>query len=104
MGMTKRLMEEQEDKRALRIAVRAGTWKAYDFHDEVYDHDGDPEAAYRLGTARYRDDELENDYSDRREVTDCIKATIREGMGQARERQGLTHLPPIFAIAPVIPT
>ena len=75
-----RMMEDAESKRqeVLQIALKVGAVKSCELHDFVYDHYGDREAAYRLGNALYTNDELENYYSTRRDLTDCILATIEE--------------------------
>ena len=70
--------DEMDDQRleAVEIAVAAGALKRCEFHDEAYDHGGDREAAYRVASARYRDDELRCHYSSRLELTDAVKEAI----------------------------
>lgn len=78
MGLWKRYWEEQEDKlvEATEIAVDGGALNICEFHDVAYDVSGDPAAAYRIGNSRFTKDELRNDFSSRRELTDLIKEAI----------------------------
>ena len=83
MGFTKRRMEEFGEKRkeAIRIAVEAGSLDRCPFHSDYYSDTGDPSMAYKLANKFFTDDNLEQDWESRRELTDVIKEVIEEAPG-----------------------
>ena len=85
MGITKRMMEEEEGKleEAQRIALQAGAIQKCMVHSDVLIATYDPlaeERAYKIGVARFRDKELWEDFRDYREVTDKIQEAIESAV------------------------
>jgi hypothetical protein len=81
MGITKRMMEEQEEQRriATEIAIEAGVLVSCEYHEEVYDaFSGDETPAYKLGNYKLSNGKLGGVFSSPREMTDAIKAAIED--------------------------
>lgn len=82
MGSSKRELGRQEDNHhaAQDIACQAGVLKECDFHSDMYTDTGESrEEAYRLGNTLYtKEDALTSSFTDRREMTDTIKAVCDE--------------------------
>jgi hypothetical protein len=76
-----RMLDDYEEQRsvAIRIAVEAGVLKVCEYHpDFLYAGSAEKESAYKLGNYKFTKDELKAVFSDRREMTDAIKAAIDE--------------------------
>lgn len=85
MGTSKRLMEEQEEKRAvaLQIAIDASVLKRCELHeDAVLDCGSDVEDAYKLGNSRFTKGELSDVFGDRTDMTDAIKEVVGEHLDE----------------------
>ncbi|WP_263350314.1 hypothetical protein [Acidicapsa acidisoli] len=81
MGFAKRQMQLEQDQWiiAQEIAVDAGVLKRCEFHSEVYGAPGDDNTpAYIRGNRLFSSGELNGVFSDRREMTDAIKAAIED--------------------------
>ena len=80
MGFTKRWMESQEAERdeARKIAPQAGSLDRCDIHRDYVWDTGDPTMAYRLANKMYTEENVQNDYESRRELTDKIKRVIED--------------------------
>lgn len=81
MGFAKRQMEleQQQWMVAQEIAVDAGVLERCEYHNEVYDAlAGDYTPAYMRGNRLFSSGELNGVFSDRREMTDAIKAAIED--------------------------
>jgi hypothetical protein len=80
MSAVKEAMEAAWEKTlaAEEIAVDAGVLLRCEVHDVVYDNQGDPADAYRLGNYRFTNGQLGGVFTDRREMTDTIQAAIAE--------------------------
>lgn len=81
MGGSKRMMEEEEQKRlvALQISIDAGVLKQCKIHDEcIYEGSKEVESAYKLANFRVSQGELENVFENRKEMTDLIKEVVEE--------------------------
>ena len=83
MGFTKRRMEEQDGKRqeAVDIAVEAGSLERCPFHRDYISDTGDSSMAYKLANKRFTDDNLQQDWASRRELTDMIQEVIENSPG-----------------------
>jgi hypothetical protein len=72
-------LEEQQWMVAQEIAVDACVLKRCEYHGEVYDAlAGDNTPAYMRGNRLFSSGELNGVFSDRREMTDAIKAAIED--------------------------
>ncbi len=81
MGLSKRIMEHQEDqvRTATDIAVESHVLTRCEFHNEIYDAQaGDNTPAYMRGNRLLSSGELHGVFSDRREMTDAIKSAIED--------------------------
>lgn len=85
MGATKRLIEQNEEQErvAVRIAVQAGVLEQCDRHaDCVYDGGNNVQNAYRTAAYRFkREADLQNLFSNQKELTDTIQRVVRENCG-----------------------
>lgn len=84
MGYTKRMMEEEEQRRgiALGIAIEAGVISRCEFHEDcTFDGGADVEDAYRLGNSKYSRGELGDYFKNRRHLTDTIKDVVEDNNG-----------------------
>ncbi|MGD0893791.1 MAG: hypothetical protein ABR923_19895 [Terracidiphilus sp.] len=72
-------LEEQQWMVAQEIAVDAGVLERCEYHGEVFDAmAGDNTPAYMRGNRLFSSGELNGVFSDRREMTDAIKAAIED--------------------------
>jgi hypothetical protein len=81
MSMTKRYMDEIDDKRsaALAIAIQAGVIKECEFHDGCYFDGGeDIEEAYTLGVKMFADGEVSDHFDSPDEMKDFIKEVVEQ--------------------------
>lgn len=76
MGIAKRLMEENEQKRAaaVELLIKVGVFERCDIHQDIIftTHGGDITDAYKLGNANWN--EHSGMFKDRRDMTDTILA------------------------------
>ena len=73
MGGAKRMMEENESKRAvaLEIALEAGVLEQCEFHEDcIFEGGEEIEAAYKLGNSKMSKGDLGDVFESRREMTD----------------------------------
>jgi hypothetical protein len=85
MGIAKRAMEEDEDKRqvALNIAIQAGVLKECEFHPGTYiEGDEEIESAYKLANSSYSNGEYRGMFKSRVDLTDAIKDVVSDNAGE----------------------
>jgi hypothetical protein len=85
MSGAKRMMEEQEQKRssAISIAIEAGVLGRCEFHDDVvFEGNEDITEAYKLGNTKFTHGELDNVFSDRKDMTDVINEVVKDHPGE----------------------
>lgn len=75
MSGAKRLMAAIEKKRgkAIGLALKARVLKRCEYHEEIFEGDGEIVEAYKLGNARFEKDALGEIFDSRTEMTDYIK-------------------------------
>ena len=81
MSFAKRQLELEQSQwiTAREIAVESGVLEHCEYHDEVYDAlAGDNTPAYMLGNRLFSEGKLNGIFSDRREMTDTIKAAVED--------------------------
>lgn len=66
-------MTEGKHEEALHIALDGGAVERCPIHKDVLYDSGDPSGAYKIASARWRDDELLESWDSLRELTDAIK-------------------------------
>lgn len=81
MGFAKRQMQLEQDQWVIaqEIAVEAGVLERCEYHGEVFDAQaGDNTPAYIRGNRLFSSGELNGVFSDRRDMTDTIKAVVED--------------------------